>query len=70
MDSTGVPNLMFINDNEKHRAINKLDALQNLIYLIKMDASDPHRVIKYADQSDALLSELLTDMLPDGNQSP
>jgi len=58
---------MFVDDDQKHSAINTLDALQNLLYLIRLDASHPDRVLAYVTQSDILLSRMQTQMLSEEN---
>jgi hypothetical protein len=53
---------MFLDDDQRHSAINTIDALQNLLYLIRLDASTPERVLAYVSQSDALLSRMQVQM--------
>ncbi|MDP9049860.1 MAG: hypothetical protein M3O31_03930 [Acidobacteriota bacterium] len=67
MKSPGMPNVMFVDDDQKHSAINTLNALQNLLYLIRLDASQPDRVLAYVTQSDALLSMMQRQMLTEDN---
>ncbi len=62
-----MPNVMFVDDDQKHSAINTLNALQNLLYLIRLDASQPDRVLAYVTQSDALLSMMQRQMLTEDN---
>jgi hypothetical protein len=63
MNIPEMPNVMFADDDQKHRAINTLNALQRLLYLIRLDASHSDRVLAYVTQSDALLSRMQTQML-------
>lgn len=65
MNSPALPNAMFVHDDHKRKAINTLDAVQNLLYLIRVDASDPSRVRGYVDQADELLSKMQNQMLSD-----
>jgi hypothetical protein len=65
MDSPELPNLMFSSDDQKHQTIEKIDAIQNLLYLIRLDASDPASVRLYANQADRLLLEMQLQMMPD-----
>jgi hypothetical protein len=64
MNSPNLPNVMFLSDDHRHHTVEKIDAIQNLLYLIRMDASDPAQVRVYASQADRLLLELQTQMLP------
>ena len=54
---------MFRAEKQEHRISEIIDALQNLLYLIRLDASEPAKVTAYAEQSDALLSEMKRQML-------
>jgi hypothetical protein len=65
MDSSGMPHVMFVDDDQKHGAINTLNALQNLLYLIRLDVSHPERVLAYVTESDTLLSRMQRQMLPE-----
>ena len=65
MNHPGMPNVMFVDDDQKHSAINTLNALQNLLYLIRLDASHPDRVLNYVNESDTLLSRMQRQMLPE-----
>ena len=64
MNSPSLPNLMFLSDDQKHQTIEKIEAIQNLLYLIRMDANDPAQVSVYADQASQLLLEMQQQMLP------
>ena len=44
-------------DFESHRTANTLEALQNLIYLIQMDATDPDLVKKYAGHAERIVQQ-------------
>ncbi len=61
-----MPNVMFVDDDQKHTTINTLHALQNLLYLIRADARKPVRVRSYADQCDAMLLRIQRQMLSEG----
>lgn len=66
MDSPTLPNLMFLSDDHKHQTIEKIDAIQNLLYLIRMNPRDPAQVAAYADHADRLLTEMQLQMMPGG----
>ena len=42
------------------QALSTLDALQNLLYLIRIDADDPDRVRHYVDQAELILGRQQT----------
>lgn len=65
MDSPSVPSVMFLSDDHKHQTIEKIDAIQNLLYLIRMDASNPGQIVAHVNHADRLLLELQTQMMPD-----
>jgi hypothetical protein len=65
MDSPGLPQVTFGDDEQKHRAIDTLNALQDLLYLIRLDAAHPDRVLAYVTESDSLISRLQRQMLPE-----
>jgi hypothetical protein len=65
MNSTDLPNVMFLNDDQRQDAIDRIDTMQNLLYLIGADAFDPTQVRAHAKQAERLLSEMQTQMLPD-----
>jgi hypothetical protein len=65
MSNLGMPNVMLVGDDQRHSAINALDALQNLLYLIRLDARKPAKVRAYADECDAMLSTMQRQMLPE-----
>jgi hypothetical protein len=65
MNSPGLPNIMFLSDDQKHQTIEKIDAIQNLLYLIRVDACDPAQVRAYANHADRLILEMQIQMLPD-----
>jgi len=65
MNSPDLPNVMFLSDDQRHQTVEKIDAIQNLLYLIRTDAYDPAQVGVYASQADKLLSELQMQILPD-----
>ena len=67
MNSPGMPNGVFIDDDEKHSAINTLDALQNLLYLIRLDARKPAKVRSYVDQCDMMLVRMQRQILSEDN---
>ncbi len=64
MNAPDLPNVMFMSDDQKHQTIEKIDAIQNLLYLIRLDSGDPAQVVVYANQADRLLSEMQMQMLP------
>jgi hypothetical protein len=64
MDYPNLPNILFLTDNQKHQTIEKIEALQNLLYLIGVDACDPAQVRVYAYQAERLLLEMQTLILP------
>ena len=66
MASPNLPNLMFLNDDQKHKTVEKIDILQNLLYLIRADANDPAQVTAYANQADRMLLEIQLQLLPNG----
>ena len=39
------------------QAVSTLDVLQNLLYLIRMDAANPDLVRRYVDQAELVLSQ-------------
>lgn len=55
---------MFLSDDHKHKTIDKIEAIQNLLYLIRMDASDSAKVIAYANQAEKLLLAMQMQILP------
>jgi hypothetical protein len=65
MDSPGMPHVMFVDDHQKHSTIDTLNALQNLLYLIRLDATYPDRILAYVAESDTLLPKLQRQMLPE-----
>ena len=66
MDHPNLPNIMFLTDDQKHQTIEKIEAIQNLLYLIGVDACDPAEVRAYAYQAERLLMEMQTQILPGG----
>jgi hypothetical protein len=66
MSAPDLPNVMFLSDDQKHKTIEKIDAIQNLLYLIGLDAGDPAQVKIYAKQADMLLMQLQTELFPGG----
>jgi hypothetical protein len=67
MNSSGMTDGMFLDDDQRNRVMNTLDALQNLLYLIRLDASEPDRVLAYVTQVDAMLSRMHTLMVSEDN---
>jgi hypothetical protein len=65
MNSPAVPNVMFLSDDHKHQTIEKIDAIQNLLYLIRMDAGDAPKVTAHANQADRLLLAMQMQLMPD-----
>ena len=65
MNSPSLPNIMFLSDDQNHQTIERIEAIQNLLYLIRMDASDPAQVTVYASQADRLLREMQFQIFPD-----
>lgn len=65
MNSPSLPTVMFLSDDHKHKTIEKIDAIQNLLYLIRMDASNPGQIVALANQADRLLLDLQLQMMPD-----
>jgi hypothetical protein len=63
MNSPNLPSVMFLSDDQRHRTVEKIDAIQNLLYLIRTDACDPAQVGVYASQADKLLLELQMQIL-------
>jgi hypothetical protein len=55
MHSPAPPSLRFTSDIQKQDALNALDALQNLMHLIRMDAADAGRVKIYVEQAEMVL---------------
>jgi hypothetical protein len=54
MDSPGLAN-MSTDEGLKHMTRGTLEALQNLLYLIRLDAASPQRVQAYVDQAEKVL---------------
>jgi hypothetical protein len=55
MHYRALPNLRLTPDIQKQEAISALDTLQNLMYLIRIDAADPGRVRSYVDQAEMVI---------------
>jgi hypothetical protein len=67
MHSPALRPLLLTSDIKRQKAISALDALQNLMYLIRIDAADPARVRRYVEQAEMVLEEqesMLADILP------
>ena len=64
MNSPDLPNVIHAGDEQRHKAVEILDALQNLLYLIRIDAERPAEVLAYADQTEDLLSAMHQHLLP------
>lgn len=60
MNSSSLPYL--VREEEEHRVQTAIEALQNLIYLIREDAGYPERINAYADQADKLLRKIQTHL--------
>ena len=56
MDSPSLPYL--VREEEEYQVQTALEALQNLMYLIREDAGYPERINAYADQADKLLRKI------------
>jgi hypothetical protein len=65
MNSPDLPVVLFLSDDQKHKTAEKIDAIQNLLYLIRLDASDPAQVAAYAIQADRILLDMQLNLLPD-----
>ena len=65
MNSPKLPDAISLIGDERHRTINTIDAVQNLLYLIGVDAGDAAKVRGYAEEADGLLIEMQRQMLPD-----
>ena len=55
MDSNGNP---LFSGSERHWLSNRLEALQNLAYLIRLEISNPARVNEYLDWIEKILREM------------
>src|SRR4051812_1940350 len=55
MASPDVPSYTCLSDDQKNQILNKIEAVQNLLYLIRLDASDAGLVRAYVDQADEIL---------------
>jgi len=67
MNSPGLQDVPFEGDGQKHQAVEILDALQNLLYLIGLDAEHPAAVKAYAAQSGDLLTAMHREILGQRN---
>jgi len=57
MGASGLPKSVFTDDDHRHvREI--IEALQNLTYVLRIDAEDPAKVAAYLDQIDELIVTL------------
>ena len=63
MNSPGQSNVRFLEDKERHKAIEIVGALHNLLYLIRLNASKRSQVVAHAEQSEKLLLKLQEMML-------
>jgi CheY-like chemotaxis protein len=64
MNTQDPPNVMLSDEDRKHQAVEIIDTLFNLLYLVRLDASEPAQVAAYAEQSEKLLlkmHDLLTE---------
>ena len=53
-----LPKVMFPDGEQAHKATEIIDALQNLLYLIRLDASKPAQVADYAEHAETLLLKM------------
>jgi len=60
-----LPTCVFLSPNHKHQTIEKISAIQNLLYLIRVDAYDPAPVTSYANRAERLLLEMQMQILPE-----
>lgn len=58
MDSPDLPLGMRTSGDPKHTTRETLEVFQNLLYLIREDAGDAHRVRAYLDHADEVLQNL------------
>jgi hypothetical protein len=63
MHSAVVP--IFAVEPQDHKASNAIEALWNLMYLIRVDAADPSNVIGYVRQAESVLEQMQGLMLGD-----
>jgi CheY-like chemotaxis protein len=66
MNSPGLSDVIPLPAQE-HRIIEIIDALQNLLYLIRLDASKSAQVTAYAEHADALVVQMQRLLAVDGN---
>ena len=69
MNVPGLPDVPFAGDGKKQQAVEILDALQNLLYLIGLDAEHPAAVKAYAAESGDLLSAMHRQILSERKES-
>lgn len=63
MDSQGLPPAVCADEDVKHASKETVDALQNLLYLIREDAGNAHRVRAYLDIADKVLWNMHTRII-------
>lgn len=56
MHSAVVP--IFALEPQDHKAANAIEALRNLMYLIRLDAADPSSINGYVDQAESVLEQM------------
>ena len=66
MDSLELPNVIYKDDDQKHKTIDLLSTLTNLLYLIRLDAANPALVESYVEQSEETLQTMLNHLAPNG----
>ena len=65
MTATTLPHVIFMSSDKRHQTVEKLDAMQNLLYLIGIEAADPVQVCAYANQADKILMQMQLQLLTD-----
>ena len=66
MDSPGSPYLIPDEEGLNHRTLDKLEALQLLMELIRQDSWHPSRIKAYVNQADKLLRTMQIDLWQSG----
>ncbi|MGA1984309.1 MAG: hypothetical protein ABSG84_17810 [Acidobacteriaceae bacterium] len=66
MDSPGLPYLIQDEQGLNRRTLDKLEALQNLMELIRQDSLHPSRIRAYVHQADKLLRTMQIDLWQSG----
>jgi hypothetical protein len=66
MDSPGSPYLIQDTEGLNHRTLEKLEALQLLMELIRQDSWHPNRIRAYVNQADKLLRTMQIDLWQSG----